>query len=251
MPWRPASEAAVRRRRAGAGPPFADLLLTAPAHESSDLPRSIEDLRRAVAAGSRHFEGLSLQAPDAGDLNLAACVFSGGCFKEGRFGHACLQGADVEGVCFQQALFWGSDLSELKGRGSQWHDADLSGSRMQGADLQGAILHRCCLRGVVAPGSHWQGARLVEADFRSGLDQLTDLGMASFRGADLSFARLDGARLPRTDFREACLYGASLRRADLSGADLSGCDLRDTCLEGARLEGARFDGARLPPAIPT
>jgi len=78
----------------------------------------------------------------------------------------------------------------------------------------------------------WAAARLVKADFRSGLDQLTDLGMACFREADLSFARLDGALLMRSDFRKACLYGASPRHADLTEADFRHCDLRDTCLEG-------------------
>ena len=77
-------------------------------------------------------------------------------------------------------------------------------------------MHRCCLRGVVAAGSSWRQARLVEADFRSGLDQLTDLGHADFAEADLSFALLEGA---------------NLRSCNLRQADLSGCDLRDTQLQ--------------------
>lgn len=36
---------------------------------------------------------------------------------------------------------------------------------------------------------------LVEADFRSALDQLTDLGRDDFRGADLSFDQFNGANL--------------------------------------------------------
>ena len=106
--------------------------------------------------------------------------------------------------------------------------ADLSGSRLQGIDFNSAFMHRCCLRGVLAAGSHWHQARLVEADFRSGLDQLTDLGGADFQGADL---------------RGACLYGADLRQADLQQADLRGCDLRDCNMEGSRLEGAQLEGA--------
>jgi len=49
---------------------------------------------------------------------------------------------------------------------------------------------------VVAAASQWQGARLVEADFRSGLDPLTDLGRAQINHARLEGARLEGARLP-------------------------------------------------------
>ena len=121
--------------------------------------------------------------------------------------------------------------------------ADLSGSRLQGIDFNSAFMHRCCLRGVLAAGSHWHQARLVEADFRSGLDQLTDLGGADFQGADLSFALLQGAQLHGADLRGACLYGADLRQADLQQADLRGCDLRDCNMEGSRLEGAQLEGA--------
>ena len=102
-------------------------------------------------------------------------------------------------------------------------------------------MHRCCLRGVVAAGSKWRNARLVEADFRSGLDQLTDLGEADFRGADLSFALLQGANLHGANLQASCLYGANLRGCDLREADLRGCDLRDTQLQEALLTGALLD----------
>ena len=128
---------------------------------------------------------------------------------------------------------------------SFWHGADLSGSRLQGADFGEAWLHRCCLRGVVAAGSSWQHARMVDADFRSGLDQLTDLGQANFRGADLSFALFQGAQLGGADLRESCLYGANLAAAHLEGADLRGCDLRDCRLTGAHLVGAHLEGSLL------
>ncbi|MGL6134472.1 MAG: pentapeptide repeat-containing protein, partial [Prochlorococcaceae cyanobacterium] len=153
-----------------------------------------------------------------------------------------------EGCCFQQALLWGADLSGLQARESQWHEADLSGSRLQQADFSAALLHRTCLRGVLAAGSRWCDARLVEADFRSGLDQLTDLGGADFQRADLSFAQMHGAQLHGADLRGCCLYGADLSSVDLQDADLRGCDLRDTRLAGANLQGARLDGARLPSA---
>jgi uncharacterized protein YjbI with pentapeptide repeats len=152
----------------------------------------------------------------------------------------------VRGCCFQQALLWGADLSDLGAQASQWHEADLSGSRLQQADFSEALMHRCCLRGVIAANSRWCNARLVEADFRSGLDQLTDLGGADFQGADLSFALLQGVQLRGSDLRGACLYGANFSGADLQQADLRGCDLRDTQLAGAALQGARLEGALLP-----
>ncbi|MEB3333999.1 MAG: pentapeptide repeat-containing protein [Cyanobacteriota bacterium] len=119
----------------------------------------------------------------------------------------------------------------MDARHSFRHEADLSGARLQGAHFDEALLHRCCLRGVVAGGSSWRLARMVDADFRSGLEQLTDLGSADFTGSDLSFALMQGANL-----QGSCLYGANLRGCDLRGANLSDCDLANTQLEGARFQ---------------
>lgn len=209
-------------------------------------PRNLDQLRSALAQGQRRFAELRLRDLDGVDLDLSGCDLRGSCFKEARFGRARFRAARLEGCCFQQALLWGADLSEAAAPRSFWHEADLSGSRLQQGDFCGAVMHRCCLRGVVAAGSRWQQARLVEADFRSGLDQLTDLGRADFRGADLSFALLQGAQLHGADLRDTCLYGTDLRHADLREADLRGCDLRDCQLDGTRLDGARLEGARWP-----
>ena len=210
------------------------------------LPRSLDDLRAALAAGQRDFSGLSLADLDGVDLDLAGCNLREGCFLEARFGHARFTGSDLVGCAFQRALLWGADLSMVRARGSLWQEADLSGSRLQGADFSEALLHRACLRGVVAAASLWQRARLVEADFRSGLDQLTDLGRADFRGADLSFAQFNGANLRQACLQEASLYGTDFSGADLRQADLRGCDLRHARIDSARLEAARLEGARLP-----
>ena len=112
-----------------------------------------------------------------------------------------------------------------------------------------AAAHRACLRGVLASGSHWCQARLVEADFRASLDQLTDLGWADLRGADLSFAQFQGANLRRANLRGAALYGTNFREADLRGADLRGVDLRDCQWRDASLNGALLEGARLPDGM--
>lgn len=212
------------------------------------LPRSLDALRAALAAGRRDFSGLSLGDLDGVDLDFTGCTLRDGCFLEARFGHARFTGAELEGCGFQRALLWGADLSAVRARGSLWQEADLSGSRLQGADFSEALLHRACLRGVVAAASLWRRARLVEADFRSGLDQLTDLGRADFRGADLSFAQFNGANLRQACLRECALYGTDFSGADLGEADLRGCDLRHALIGTARLEAARLEGARLPEA---
>ncbi|MCH2565983.1 MAG: pentapeptide repeat-containing protein [Prochlorococcus sp. ALOHA_A2.0_51] len=106
---------------------------------------------------------------------------------------------------------------------------------MQKANFSEAVMHRCCLRGVIAASSRWHHTRLVEADFRSGLDQLTDLGKADFNNADLSYALLQRTNLHGANLLRCCLYGTSFCEADLREADLRGCDLRNSKLEGAKL----------------
>jgi len=145
------------------------------------LPRSLDDLRAALAAGQREFIGLSLADLDGVDLDLAGCNLRDGCFLEARFGHARFTGADLVGCGFQRALLWGADLSMVRARGSLWQEADLSGSRLRGADLSfaqfnGANLRLVCLR---------------EADLRG-----CDLRHALIDSARLEAARLEGARLP-------------------------------------------------------
>ena len=211
------------------------------------IPADLAQLRAALAAGQRDLRGLALEGMDGSDLDLSHCWLQGSSFREARFGHARLHRAAVQNGCFQRALLWGADLSGLEATGSSWQEADLSGSRLQGACFDQALLHRACLQGVVAAASRWRQARLVEADFSSGLDQLTDLGGADFEAADLSFAVLQGANLQAANFQKACLYGADLRHCDLRGADLTDCDLRNTQLDGGLLTGARLEGALLKP----
>ena len=206
----------------------------------------IKQFLRLLGEGERIFRMLHLEDLDGVNLNLRECDLQGSRLKEARLGHANLSNSLVNGCCFQQALLWGADLSRIKAINTFWQEADLSGSRMQGADFRGSLMHRCCFRGVVAANSKWHESRLVEADFRSGLDQLTDLGESDFENADLSFALLQGANLHGANLRGCCLYGADFSKADLREADLSGCDLRETKLEQAQLTGTIFEGAIFP-----
>ena len=187
--------------------------------------------------------GISVLDTEADVVEPQGCQLQGSGFKEARVGDARLHQAEVQGSCFQRALLWGADLSGLKAEQSFWQEADLSGSRLQGARFNQALMHRACLQGVVAGGSSRRQARLVEADFRSGLDQLTDLGEADFRDADLSFASFQGANLQVANLQQACFYGTNLRGCDLRRANLRGCDLREAQLDGAQLEGADLQGA--------
>ena len=103
--------------------------------QSSDLTQ----LRAALEAGQKDLRFLKLGEIDGLDLDLSGCNLDGSCFKEARFGHATLRGAQAYRCCFQRALIWGADLSELDAPSSCWHEADLSGSRLQGANFSHAL----------------------------------------------------------------------------------------------------------------
>ncbi len=212
---------------------------------SNQIIYDLDELKLAYARGRRVFHSLRLDECDGFRLDLSDSVLNQCSFRAARLGHASFRRINLDKCCFQQALLWGSDLSESCAIGSKWYEADLSGARLQCANFSEAALHRCCLRGVLAAGSCWNNAKLIEADFRSGLDQLTDLGDSDFRDSDLSFALLQGVRLHHASFVGASLYGADLSNADLMCADLSGCDLRDTKLNGAILQGSKLEGALL------
>ena len=158
-------------------------------------PTNLKELLVALAQGTRSFNSLHLENLDGVKINFSNCDLKGSWFKEARFGHADFSNANIQGCCFQQAILWGANLSGINASQSFWQEADLSGSRLQRADLSDSFMHKCCLRGVLAANSNWYSTRLVEADFRSSLDQLTDLGESNFENSDLSFALLQGANL--------------------------------------------------------
>lgn len=108
--------------------------------------------------------------------------------------------------------------------------------------------------GVVA----WNGLnyKLRHDVVISTADERADLERAHLQGVDLSWARLDGAKLnfarleERATLQCAHLEGAMLVGAHLEGTNLNGAKLKRACiwegyLEGADLSAARLDGADL------
>ena len=211
-----------------------------PSRPSSDLPTSLESLRAALAEGRRHFPGLRLGDLDGVSPGSGGLRSRGGCFKEARFGHARLAGAERGRRLLPAGPAVGRrPLRRVTPRGSFWHDADLSAARLQGADFCGALMHRCCLRGVLAADSHWRDARLVEADFRSGLDQLTDLGGADLRGADLSLPCCRAPSCTAPTFAAPAstapaLGGGQPPHADLQRLRPAGHPISEDCHAGTR-----------------
>jgi hypothetical protein len=104
-----------------------------------------------------------------------------------------------------------------------------------------------------------RGVSLTYADLNGIRVPGAFLGGADLRGADLSHAKLQQVSLQKSDLRTAnltssmlrngFLCGADLRNANLRNADLRQCNLRDARLVGADLGGALLTGAKLEGAI--
>ena len=184
------------------------------------LPRSLDDLRAALAAGQRDFSGLSLADLDGVDLDLAGCNLREGCFLEARFGHARFTGSDLVGCGFQRALLWGADLSMVRAQGSLWQEADLSGPRLQ----EPTSARRCCTAPVCAgwwpPPASGSGPGWWKPIFAPASTNSPTLA-APTSAAPTSASP---SSMARTSARPACRRPASM--APISAAPICG---RPTC----------------------
>ena len=167
-----------------------------------------------------------------------------------------------------------TDISGLNLRGRNLRQADFSGCVMRNMNLVGAVFQEACLyacdlsfsdlnqtnfiradlRGVRIESANLTGADLEKADMRAGAIASDGIYVmpqpVSFRGANLSGARLVGTMAHQADFSDAIMANAQIQRADLRGArlinaDLSGADLSGSQLGGASLINTILVGANL------
>jgi uncharacterized protein YjbI with pentapeptide repeats len=156
---------------------------------------------------------------DAALEGHALWVRSGG----GQGKRANLEGKDLSGRSFEDAL-----LSNIALRGADLSGCDCSKAQLEGADL----------RGIEVFGGCFLGANLAVARLRH-----AKLRGCIFEGANLKGADLAGADLSEAKFGDADLKGANLLGVALSGADLSGV----SGLSQSQLENASGDAkTRLP-----
>jgi uncharacterized protein YjbI with pentapeptide repeats len=118
---------------------------------------------------------------------------------------------------------------------------DLACASFADADLRGADFSgETSLRGAILSRARLDLAKLNDADLREAI-----LTGARLDAATLADANARGARLASARLRGADLNGTDLSGADLSGAYLQGADLGNASLERARLRNARLHGAIL------
>lgn len=152
-------------------------------------PQSARELLWRYSMGDRHFDGMSLNAPDLRGANLEGARLVGAGLFQARLDHANLRESDLQ-------------------------NADLCSAMMPNANLEGANLVRACLS-----EAQLMGANLAHAD----------LGRADLSNAPLEETNLEGADLSGTDLSGAWLDGATLSRIRLGWTNLTGLDVSPLC----------------------
>lgn len=127
------------------------------------------------------------------------------CLDKARFIKCRVSGENWSGASFDHAEFIDCTIT----------DADLSGVSLLGARFQDCVA---------------DGIQLVDAD----------MPLVEVRGGSFAGARLDRARLGKSEWVRVKLAGAVLRDASLSRAMLEDCDLRDATLSHADARGAKL-----------
>jgi uncharacterized protein YjbI with pentapeptide repeats len=171
--------------------------------------------------------------------DLSGMKFLGADLVDADFTGSKLEGADFTGAQLSGATFFGADLRRTKlircdlrradMRGALVHGADLSDSDLTSADLREGIIARKSDKGELIAVRH--DALVVNA------------GDASFRGSNLSGAKMGSIVGVAADFSYANMKNVKLVRAHLKQAIMIGCDLSGADMSGANLEGADLRGA--------
>lgn len=232
--WDGADLARADLTRAGlAGASFVNAVLERATLAGADLTEARMEGARAVGAD---LSGAKLTKCRAEGANLAKADLTGARLASASLKRACLDDAKLDEVVgpsveldeaslkdarFEKARLAGGLFRGVAAVGASWECADLSGAVI-GGDVSGAIfagarLGRADLRGVLARGTSFRGADLVQAKLDG-----ADLMQASFEGADLRAASFVGASLFQAETYLANLEGADLSNAFLAGTKVGG-----------------------------
>ena len=125
---------------------------------------------------------------------------------------------------------------------------ELKGRVFRDAELDSAILCAVNFEDTIFNYADLSKAKLNGAKFINAELHDTLLVEADLHGAYLTEAKFHGADLTGAELHGADLTGAELHGADLTGAELHGADLRNVDLRGAILRKVKFYGADLTNA---
>lgn len=184
--------------------------------------------------------------------NLEGAEFTGVIFKGANFKRSNMQTANLNGSDFKEANLDGAYLSYAKLRRTDLQKATLSYAALIETDFRNAKLRESQIFEAVLKGAKFYNADLymanlmdadlTKADFnRANLKEVilngANLSEAGFCEADLTCAKLNGAKLHNVDFSGACLDRAELRDAQITEANLIEASFRNADLRGSILAG--------------
>ena len=210
-----------------------------------------------------------------GVTGLETAVVTGADFTGASFGGPGLVGALFEQVTLDNATFdAGTDLTGVQFNGSSLQNVDLSGLKLYGAGFVGANLTNSSLHGAFLSNNPDGGSPITPADFTGAHLKDVDLSSAQLQGTIFHFASFYGsfsvlqgppvfpcetntnncggtptgftcscatavgAKMIRTDFTNAFLYGVDFSG---SGTTINGVDFSNAILVGANFDDATFE----------
>lgn len=165
-------------------------------------------------------------------------------------GVADLLASGGHGLDLRWVNFSGDDVSGIKLTSCDLTNADFSGANLTEADLSGAklikaTLSKSILRGVrLDDKTEFTDAQLDGADLTGTTVENVNFSRVNLRGAVLNQAAFHHTIFVGADLSEASAIGGG------EGVSFGGCDLSYSKMDHARLKGARFAaGNGLPAAV--
>jgi len=157
-------------------------------------------------------------------------------------------------TCFipkkDRASFSAAKFPNVRLRGVNLMEADLTSTKLSGADLREAHLMKANLSLAYLAGAKLSKANLSGASLRLATLTGSVLDKADLHGVDLLGANLTATHLKGANLREANLREADLREANLEGASLFEANLSDASLKGTNIVQSQLDEACTHPEHP-
>lgn len=182
-----------------------------------------------------NLEGVSLCGASARFANFTACDLSLADMTKADLSGATLSRAVLEGAILDEATLCEADLSHIRAPRLQARGANLTSCRA--AD---AILTRADLSSARLHDAHLERTTLTDAKLHD-----VEADGLHLEGADLTQARILGARLPNLRADHVVAPGSNWERAVLTSTSLRQSNLKEAILNEALLDGSLLDRADL------
>jgi uncharacterized protein YjbI with pentapeptide repeats len=191
--------------------------------------------------------GADLTQTDLTGATLSRAILTRATAHGINLSRAQLQAASLEEIRADDAALLFADLSMASARAAHFERACLAGACLDCASLRQAYFGQANLTGASFRGADLSLARLVS--YKTSLPEI--VWSEVVRAAALTDTQLDRADFTDANLTEAVLWGLCLRQATWTGARFTRAKLNSCDLEGLELPGADFTEADLSGALLT